>query len=72
VVDEPQEAAFEDTAPNPLFRALHLNDADAFSQVGIDCLGNHAGADRTTEIAGVLVEETMRHEDDPATPVVGH
>ena len=67
VVDEPQESAFEDTTPDPLLRTLHLDDPYSIPQVGVDSINDCSGTHCTAQIAGVLVEETMRDEDHPTT-----
>ncbi|MCV7079003.1 hypothetical protein [Mycobacterium szulgai] len=62
--------AFEHAAPSQPLRAGELMDAAARGGEFIDNLGHRPGPGSSARIAGVLVQQAMRYENDPSTAVV--
>jgi hypothetical protein len=54
-----------------LLRARHLHDPETVIDTCLDNLQDGPGSAGTAEIAGVLVQKTMREKDDlPASPII--
>ncbi len=65
-----QQIALERTTSGALLWTMHLADTHPLLLEAIHQLIQASWPERSTEIAGVLVQQTVRHEDYPLAPLI--